>query len=175
MTGSDDPHPANRLIHDLITHPRSANEQEIRLIIDRIASAPFNTEIQDVPVRDRGRSYLGITLGLHAESLMLHLIRRVTGDEQRAIGTTADAYVGSLRRAIRDPNARLALYQQWGMRDMAVAIAPTRGTLEPEQLGPDAEENIIVVYNATRGILTSGYQFSTMDTIHIPGDALWLR
>lgn len=39
-----------------------------------------------------------------------------------------------------------------------VVIAPTRRALEPAQLGPDAETNIIVVYNATRDILTSGYQ-----------------
>ncbi|MDQ2787108.1 MAG: hypothetical protein M3Y58_19125 [Chloroflexota bacterium] len=171
----DNPYPADTLIHDLIAHPRAATEQEIRLITERIASAPFSTEMQDVPVRDRGRSYLGITLGLHADSLTLHLVRRVIGYEQWAIGTTADAYVGSLRQAVRDPNARLALYQQWGMRDTAVAIAPTRRVLETEQLGSDAEANIIVVYNATRGILISGYQFSAMDTIHIPGDALWLR
>lgn len=165
----------DQLIHELIARPRAVTGEEIRLITERIASAPFSTEIQDVPVRDRGRSYLGITLGLRADSLTLHLVRRVIGDEQWAIGTTADAYVGSLRRAIRDPNAHLALYRQWGMRDMAVAIAPTHRVLEPEQLGPDAEANILVVYNATRGILTSGYQFSMMDAVHIPGDALWLR
>lgn len=175
MTGSDDSYPADQLIHDLIAHPRAATVEEIRLITERIASAPFNTEIQNVPSRERGQTYRGVRLGKRAASLTLHLVRRVVDDEQWAVGTTADAYVESLRRAIRDPHAHLALYRQWGMRDMAAIIAPTRNALGPEQVGPEAEANIIVVYNATRGILTSGYQFSTMDRVYISGDALWLR
>jgi hypothetical protein len=175
MTLSDDSHPADLLIHELIVHPRPATERELQLITDRIASAPFNRDIQNVPARVRGWKYLGVTIGRNADSLFLHLVRRVIGDEQWAVGTTVDEYVESLRRAVRDPMARLALYRQWGARHMAVVIAPTGNVLGPERVGPDAQANIIVIYNATRGILISGYQFSTMDKIHIPGDAIWLR
>ena len=175
MTDRDVSHPADRLIHNLIAHPRSAMEQEIRLIIDRIASAPFNTDIQRVQRDERGRTYQAITLGVQADSLTLHLFRRVVEDSQWAAGTTAEAFVQSLQRAARDAHNRVALYRHWQNRDLAAVIVPTENVLTPEQMGPAAEPNLLILYLANRGILISGYQFSSMDTIHIPGDALWLR
>lgn len=175
MTSSDDPHPADTLIHDLIAHPRAATEEEIRLITERMASAPFNTDIQRVPRDERGRTYQKITLGARAGSLSLHLFRRVMEDNQWVVGTTAEAYVQSLQRAARDTRNRLVLYRHWQARDLAAVIVPTTNALFPEQLGTKAEPNLFVLYLAHRGILISGYQFSSMETIRIPGDALWLR
>jgi len=163
------------LIHELISHPRAATDPEIRIITDRIANAPFNTAIQKVPAPERDTEYQGITLGPRVDSLTLHLFRRVIGEGQWAVGTTADTYVRCLQRAARVPYARLVLYQQWGDRDLAGVIVPTSSVLDPQQMGPRAEANLFVLYLANSGILVSGYQFSAMNTIRIPGDALWLR
>jgi hypothetical protein len=175
MTGSDAPHPADRLIHDLIAHPRTVTEEEIRLITDRIASAPFNSAIQKVSVADRGFNYQGIIPGRQTDSLTLHLIQRVIKDRHWAIGTTAVEYLRSLHAAARSESVQIALYRQWEERDIAVVIARTRTVLNEHQLGPKSETNLIVVYRADRGILITGYQFSTMDEINIPDDALWLK
>jgi len=175
MTKSDDSHPADRLIHDLIAHPRAATEEEIRLITVRIASTPFNRDIQRVQRDERGRTYQAITLGAQADSLTLHLFRRVVGDSQWAVDTTAEGYVQSLRRAARDTRNRLILYRQWQNRNLAAIIVPTENALTLAQMGTKAEPNLFVLYLANRGILISGYQFSSMDTIRIPGDAVWLR
>ncbi len=175
MTGSNGPRPADRLIHDLIARPRSATDQEIRLITERIAGAPFNTDIQRVQRDERGRTYQGVTLGAQADSLTLHLFRRVMEDSQWAAGTTADEYVQSLQRAARTAHNRLVIYRHWQDRDLAAVIVPTTNVLAPEQIGAKAEPNLFVLYLANRGIIISGYQCSSMETIRIPGDALWLR
>lgn len=175
MTNSDDSHPADRLIHDLIAHPRAATEAEIRLIADRIATAPFNPATQKVSLANRKFDYQGATPGRQTDSLTLHLIQRVMRDRQWAMGTTAMDYLRSLHAATRSESVQIALYRQWEERDIAVVIARTRTVLSEQQLGPRSETNLVVVYRADRGILVSGYQFSTMDKITIPDDALWLK
>jgi hypothetical protein len=175
MTGSDGPHPADLLIHALIARPCPATEQEIGLITGRIASAPFNEDMQNVPVLLRGLDYQGVILGTQMTSLALHFIQHVEVEKQWATGTTINAYTDSLHRAVRDPEVRIALYRQWGMRDIAAAIVPTKRVLDSGQMGSGALPNILVVYRADRGMLISGYQFSTMDTVRIPRDAVWLR
>lgn len=72
-------------------------------------------------------------------------------------------------------HTRLILYRQWQDRDLVAVIVPTENVLALEQIGAKAEPNLFVLYLANRGILISGYQFSSMDTIRIPGDAVWLR
>jgi hypothetical protein len=172
---SDDSHPADLLIHEMIVHPRPATEREIQIITDRIASAPFNEEMHNVPVPLRSLRYRGVTLGTHTTSLALHFIQHVEVEKQWATGTTIDAYTDSLHRAVRDPEVRIALYRQWLMRDIAAAVVPTKRVLDNRQMGSGTLPNLLVVYRADRGMLISGYQFSTMDNIRIPRDAVWLR
>ncbi len=168
-------HPADGLIHDLIAHPRAATAEESQQIIERIASAPFDMEMQRVPRALRGLTYQGITLGTETDALTIHLFKRVLADEQWAVGTDAAAYLETLRTAAGTPQARLVLYRHWGTRDIAAVIARTDRCIAPEQLGAKREANLIVLYEANRGILLSGYQFSAMETVRIPRDALWLR
>jgi len=174
MTGGDDPYPADQLIHDLIAHPRPATEEEIRQIADRIASAPFSTESQRVPVLERGFTYRGVQFGTLEDSLTLHFVHHVIMEAQWAEGTTVEAYVRSLHRAAHAPQARIALYRQWGERDIAAIIVPTQDVLDPREAGRGSLPNLLVVYRADRGMLVSGYQFSTIDMVRIPRTALWL-
>jgi hypothetical protein len=170
-----DRHPADQLIQELIARPRTATADEIGQIINRIASAPFDTEMQRVPRALRGLTYQGITLGAEADALTIHLFKRVLADEQWAVGTDATAYLETLRAAVHTPLARLVLYRQWDTRDIAAVITRTGESVDPDRLGAKAEAYLIVLYEANRGILLSGYQFSTMEAIRIPRDALWLR
>jgi hypothetical protein len=175
MTGSDDSHPADLLIHELIARPRPATDQETLLITDRIASAPFNEDMQNVPVPLRSLRYRGVTLGTHTTPLILHFIQHVEIEKQWAAGTTINAFTESLHRAVRDSEVQIALYRQWGMRDITAAIVSTKRVLDSRQMGSGALPNILVVYRADRGMLISGYQFSTIDTVRIPKDAVWLK
>src|SRR2546429_6729293 len=110
-TGSgSDADPADALIREIILTKRTPIESEIAVILGRMASAPFNRRQMKVPRRDRGHTYRGQTLGERADSLTYHLVKRVVIEEQWALGTTPDDYVEDLHRAVRDPQARLAVY-----------------------------------------------------------------
>lgn len=146
---SDDPHPADLLIRELIAHLRSPTEQEIRLITDRIASAPFNQDMQKVSPRLRGRRYSGVTLDAQLPSLTLHWIQHVGIERQWATGTTIDTYVETLHRAARELEARIALYRQWESRDIAAAIVSTRMVLHPHQMGTGTLPNRAVAKSAS--------------------------
>lgn len=112
---------------------------------------------------------------MRADSLTLHLVRRVIGEKQWAADTTMEQYIADLHQACRDARGRIALYRQWGTRDVASVIVPTYRVVAAQHLGPKSASNLIVVYRTDRGILVSGYQFSAMNTITIPDDALWLK
>ena len=75
-----------------------------------MATAPFDTRMLAVPRRHRGLTYQGRTLGSRDDALFLHLAQRVAAEGQWIIGTTAVQYVDDLRRAVRWPGARLAIY-----------------------------------------------------------------
>lgn len=75
-------HPADRLIRELIQTGRAATEDEIERIVERMATAPFDTRIVRVRVAARGVSYRGQTLGARADSLTFHLVKRVALDRQ---------------------------------------------------------------------------------------------
>jgi hypothetical protein len=149
--------------------------RKFRLITGQIADAPFNRALQKVPVPLRGLAYRGGALGTQTTSLVLHFIQHVQVEKQWAADTTIDEYIESLRRVAREPEAQIALYRLWGTRDIAVIIVPTREVLNRRQMGSGTLPKLLVVYRADRGMLVSGYQFSTMDNVRIPKDAAWLK
>ena len=167
-------HPTDRLIRDLIETGRRVTPEEIERIIERMATAPFEPRVRRVRPRERGASYLGQTLGAQARSLAYHLIKRVVLEKQWAEGTTEEQYLSDLRRAVRSPDARLAVYRrQTGA--IAATLCPTSTALPPVRRGADAVGLLLVVYSADRGIMISGYQISALDQANIPQEALWLR
>ncbi|HET7037316.1 MAG TPA: hypothetical protein VFI42_16645 [Thermomicrobiaceae bacterium] len=165
-------HPTDLLIRELIATKRAATEAEIDAIIERMATAPFNQQVVRVPTRIRGVSYQGQTLGTQADSLFLHLVRRVVEDQQWALGTTEQEYLADLRAAIRDPAARLLVYERQG-GPIAVILAPSN--VPPSRRGPTALPLFVVVYSADHGSLISGYLASSQVAVNVPGDARWLR
>src|SRR4051794_29854718 len=90
---SSDADAVDALIREIILTKRTPTESEIAVILDRMASAPFNPQQMKVPRRDRGHTYRGQTLGERADSLTYHLVKRVVIEQQWAPGTTPDDYV----------------------------------------------------------------------------------
>jgi hypothetical protein len=166
--------PVDRLIQELVHLRRQPAPAEITSILERIATAPFTTDIRRVPQRDRGYSYQGHTLGMRADSLTYHLTKRVVIEEQWAHGTTAAQYLADLRAAVRAPSARLCLYAH-GPETVAVTVAPINEVLPRGRRGSKPQSLVLVIYNASRSALITGYQVSSVAATSIPPGALWLR
>ena len=77
-----------------------------------------------VPSALIGRVYLGQTIPPVADSLSVHLWRRVLIDQQWVPGTTHAEYLDDLRHSVREPGARLAIYLL-RQSPQAVVIGPT--------------------------------------------------
>jgi hypothetical protein len=58
---------------------------------------------------------------------------------------------------------------------MAAVIAETEVVVPAARSGAKSLPHLLVLYSSDRGIIVSGYQFSEMAAVAIPGDAQWLR
>lgn len=168
------PHPTDRLIRALIQTGRRATPEEIERIVDRLATAPFEPRPKRVGVAERGWQYQGRSLAAREESLFYHLVKRVVADGQWGDGTTAEQYLVDLHQAARSDEAHLVVYAARGGH-IAAAITPTIAVLPIARRGSDTLPNLLVIYSADRGIIVSGYQFSTLDETRIPQEARWLK
>jgi hypothetical protein len=125
-----------------------------------------------MPSEVRGTTYLGQQLGERGDALLVHLVRRVLVDRQWVEGTDEATYLTDLRAMVRDPAARLVVYQRQGGH-IAGVFDPNR--LPPERRGSNALAWLYVVYSADRGTIVSGYQASGLGEIDIPEGARWLK
>lgn len=167
-------HPADRLIRELIQTRRNVGAGEIERIIERVATSPFDPRVLPVPGRLRGLTYRGRPLGDRSPTLTTHLVQRVVADGQGADGATEAVYLAGLRLAVQEPLARLLVYPRRGGH-IAATLTATDQVVPLERRGPRPLPLLYVVYSADRGIIISGYQASSLLTLSIPGDTLWLR
>lgn len=169
-------HPTDDLIRQLIQTRRVPTSAEITQILSHVATAVFGSRPVNVPRRDRGLSYQGITLGAQASPLEYHLVKRVAApnEQQWAIGTTAAEYLDDLRRATQAPSVRLALYVR-DRQHIAAIIALTEDVVPLVRRGTNWHPNLLVVYSADRGRIVTGYQFSRIEALDIPGDVQWFE
>ncbi len=167
-------HPADLLIHELIQTRRPATDDKVEQIIGRMSDAPFDERIVRVRVEDRGLSYEGRMLGARADSLFMHVVKRVVKELQWVGGTSAQQYLLDLHTAARAPSSRVAVFERRG-GNMAAALSRTDDVLPPARRGIGWLPWLLVLYSADRGTIVSGYQVSGLETASIPEDALWLR
>ena len=167
-------HPVDHLIAELLETDRDASPDDVRRIIERMATAPFDSRLTRVPISDRGLAYQGHVVAARETSLVVHLVRRVLLDRQWAEGTTAEQYVTDLRRAVRSQHTSLAVYGRRGGR-LAATLTRTVQAVPASQRGPDWLPELLVVYSADRGMIVTGYQVSGRQVIHIPEGARWLQ
>ena len=166
-------HPIDVLIRELVNRVRAPAADDEATIPAHIALAPFDPRSDvTVPMKDRGLTYAGRSIGARASALVLHLAQRISGDAEWSETTGAEEYLADLRAAIRHPDARFGLYQRLGGFIVAV-VAPN--DISPERLGPGAKPWLCVVYSADRGTIITGYQVEAIPPTGIPEDALWLR
>ncbi|MBA2596716.1 MAG: hypothetical protein H0V00_08855 [Chloroflexia bacterium] len=167
-------HPTDRLIRELIQTGRPAQQGEINLILERMATAPFDPRLVRVLTDELGLSYQNRIVQPHEEALYVHLVRRVLADEQWAFGVTQDQYLADLRRSIRIASARLALYQRRGGY-IAATLTSTIHAVSAINRGLRSLPQLWVVFSADRGIIVTGYQVSAPGAVSIPKDTRWLQ
>lgn len=162
--------PTDRLIGEILRTRQSATQDEADRILERIATAPFMGEIR-VPPRHRGLRYGGREVRAKENSLFYHLAKRVD-EGQWAERTLEGSYLEDLRSAATDPSARLVLYT---LRGGNVAAIISDNPVPEERRGPDALDYLFVAYSADRATIITGYQVSSIETLNLSEDPLWLR
>ncbi len=167
-------HPVDRLIRELIGTRRAAADDEIEQIVERMATAPFHPAVLPVPMHLRGLAFQGRTIREREDALTCHLIKRVVADRQWTEDTSTADYLADLRRAVRAPAARLALYARRGGH-IAVTLTPTADAVPNARRAASSLPELLVVYSADRGMIITGYQVSSLSQTGIPTEARWLR
>jgi len=150
----------DNLITELISSGRQASTEELAVIIADAAKAPFATYWSRVPIELRELlAERGIVVPTRLPSLQRHLLKRIYGEEQWPVGTTAEQYIADLHQAVTHP-----VVQIWTYRYLA---QPFAGFLAPSHVqgGVRPERYIFVAYNPTYKTLTTGYQASDVQSI----------
>lgn len=118
--------------------------------------------------------YGNIVLGRRANSLDLHLVRRVMEEEQWAFGTTAAIYLADLRAAILHADVRILVYER-GNDPVAATITPTFEVVPAHRRGRRALPHLLVVYSARDSVVRTGYMYSDWSELDMPEAFRWLR
>ena len=165
-------HPADQLIRELLISGRRATDDEIRSLLRRIGTAPFNSKDIAVDGDLVGIEFLGQMIPERAEALCAHLWKRVLVDEQWAEATTADEYLADLRRSIADVSARIVI--------AVIRGSPSAGILAPNRTpigrrGANSGAFVFVGYSVNGGMITTGYQTLDQTRIRLPRNARWLN
>jgi hypothetical protein len=148
-------YPIVQLLRELIAAPRQVSDAERASIVAHIASAEFNRNGVTTEEQIRGLTYLGRTVEPWADSLFVHLVRRVLVQRQWAEGTTEAIYLADLREAVLHPAADVPLGLAGGLPTVQIT-APL--TVPEERRGPRAQPWIVVICAPNRDRLVSGYQ-----------------
>jgi hypothetical protein len=169
------PHPTDELIVRLVRDREAvATPTDVAVIVERIATAPFNHRPMRVRARDRGLAYGSIVIGQIADPLEFHLAKRVQQERQWIDGTTIDEYLSDLRTAVHHPYARVLLYDRAG-QVCAATISPTEDIVPIHRRGRDWLPHMLVVYWAQRATIRTGYMFSGIQELNLPEAIRWLR
>ncbi|MCX6022384.1 MAG: hypothetical protein NTZ05_11780 [Chloroflexi bacterium] len=168
------PHPTDRLMRDLITTGRAATPEDVRQIIERMATAPFDQRVLSVDGPLRGKLFQGSRIGFQEDSVRLHLMRRVLVDYRWTDTTSVEQYLSDMRNAVRHSTSRLAVYRRRG-GSMALIVTPTHEVLALERRSEKSLGLLAVLHSADRGIMVSGYQISGLSELALPEDIQWLK
>ncbi len=173
MSTGPNTHPADELIRRFIeVADLQPSHADIEMIVERMATAPFNNQMQRAPRRLRGH-LRGRLLEGRADALSLHLIKRVYEDEQWTRETTADEFLQDVRSAIRAKHARLVVFRNWG-GSFAATIVETESIVPSYRRGSRTERLLFSLYSADSAIIVTAYMISSLAALRLSGDARWL-
>ena len=165
-------HPIDQLIREVLQSGRHPTDEEIQAMLERIGTAPFNRRDIAVDPDLVGREYLGQVIPVRAEARLAHLWKRVLVDEQWAVGTTVDEYLGDLRSAIFGGSVQVMI--------AVIRESPSAGVLAPNRMASSRRAAntgplLFVGYSVNGGMITTGYQRFDRNHIRLPGNARWLN
>ena len=148
------------LILELVSAERRATDEEIALIVARVAQAPFASYVSRVPIRVREDLLAaGIVCPARLPSVEWHLLERIHLDRQWSSDTSKDEYVADLHRAVQNPVVEIWTYRYFG-RPYAGFIAPSQ-----TRKSTDTERFLFVAYSPQFGTLTTGYRTSGWENV----------
>lgn len=111
-------------------------------------------------------------LGGEAPRLLQKLIQHAVIDRQFRPDLSPERYLEILRRAAVHPGAAVVVHAP-PRGPVALVIAPSE--VAGDDLGPEAEPWIVVVYDLTHGTLVTGYLASSLEAITLWPKRTWLR
>ncbi|MCS7069087.1 MAG: phage minor head protein [Meiothermus sp.] len=111
-------------------------------------------------------------LGEEAPRLLQKLIQHAIIDQQFRPDLSPERYLEILRRAAIHPGAAVVVHAP-PRGPVALVIAPSE--VVGDDLGPEAEPWIVVVYDLTHGTLVTGYLASSLEAISLWPKRTWLR
>ena len=111
-------------------------------------------------------------LGEEAPRLLQKLIRHAVIDRQFRSDLSPERYLEILRRGAVHPGAAVVVHAP-PRGPVALVIAPSE--IAGDDLGPEAEPWIVVVYDLTHGTLVTGYLASSLKTITLWPNHTWLK
>jgi hypothetical protein len=164
-------HPVDQLIRELLASGRRPTDSEIQLVIERIATAPFNDREIPVDADLVGRDYLGQLIPSRAEASFAHLWKRVLVDEQWAGGTTVEEYLADLRASVFGERVQAVIAV---IRESPSAGVVAVNLTPAARRGPNAGPLVFVGYSVNGGMITTGYQTVDRAGIRLPRNARWL-
>jgi len=162
-------------IRDIVETGRLASADEVRQIIAAMAVAPFSTRrirvsasVREVDQTER--------LGARADSLAVHLFKRIWLDRQWTESTSVDDFLGDVAVAVKHPTAMLLAYRRQG-RLFTASISFTTHVVPEVRRGADAGRYplLVVVYDVEEEAIVTAYMFSSIQTLNLPGDVRWLK
>jgi hypothetical protein len=165
-------HPVDRLLRELLASGRAPTAAEVHLVVDHIATAPFNSREIAVDPEIIGQGYLGQRIPARASASLAQLWKRVLIDEQWSDGTTVEEYIADLRTSASDgmPKVMIAVIRESPSAGiLAVNLTPD------ERRGPNAGSLMFIGYSVNGGMITTGYQTDDLTRIKLPGSARWLN
>ena len=87
---------------------------------------------------------------------------------------TMDDYLADIHALVASADISIAAGRERGGL-LVYFIGGVRSHISAYHLGLEPAELFVVIYSADRDRIITGYQFSTMTNLRMPGDCIWLR
>ena len=165
-------HPIDRLIRNAVNEYRKLSEEELKSVIEHVATRPLDDRV--VKVKGEIRRLPGEWNGIPFADLArlslaeIHLIERAVKDQQWPADTTLEQYTKDLQQAVKEAE-QIYTYTFSGQ--------PYIGFLATNHVkGPKSEPLLWVAYSAAYGVIRTGYQVTEIEDIFRAGFPIdWLR
>jgi hypothetical protein len=162
------------LLFSLIEDPRHASDDELKSIRKWFSQLSFDPWDMPVPRNMQGITIEQEPLSGRDSSIRIHLAKRMFVEGQWSTSTTLHDYVSDLRRAVQHESARFAVYARRAGY-ILICVVPATAIVPEARRGAVLLEHLLVVCSINRGVILTGYTFSSLETTGIPEDARWLN